>query len=157
MRQKKIVGLERVRAIRALLLLYGIVVIKHVLTWFELYRYAGYNSVTLKATPAVTLFLGFALANPFVSWLFFGSICVMSGSLRPAAFAHASTDYALLPAITDRPLLGAIFVLTNGALAWWMGPRHRSGRQRERVYGCLLATSTRFAERRHSHADTIWR
>jgi membrane protease YdiL (CAAX protease family) len=262
MRQKEIVGPERVRAIRALLLAYGIVVIKHVLTWFVLYRYAGYNYVTLNATQAATLFLGIVLvmiyrlgwrriglaardlgegaavaagahvvllgallalratgievrlfrdtyrldalfnnwvltgfaeelvfagvifglalvalgrerrfasawpvvilvaamfslwhlpgyiavalrsggagwgllgelAIPFASWLFFGSIYVLSGSLWLAAFVHASTDYALLPAITDRPLLGAIFMLTNVALAWWLGRRHRSGRQKE--------------------------
>ena len=250
---------ERVPAIRAFLLVYGIAVIQQVLTWFVLYRFAGYNNVTLNATQAVTLFLGIALvmiyrlgwqriglgarelgegaavvavthvvllgtlltlraigidvplfrgtyhldalfnnwvltgfaeelvfagvifglalaalgrerqfrsawpvvilvaamfslwhlpgyiavalrsggmgwsltgelAIPFASWLFFGSIYVLSGSLWLAAFVHASTDYALLPAITGRPLMGLIFMLTNLALAWWLGRGHRSWR-----------------------------
>jgi len=248
--------LERVQALPAFLLVYGIVVIKQVLTWFVVYRFAGYNYVTLNATQAVTLLLGtgfvtiyrlgwrriglgsrklregaavvavahvvllgalltlrtvgaevplfrdtyrldalfnnwvltgfaeelvFAgvifglalvalgrerqfpsawpvvilvaamfslwhlpgyiavalrsgglgwglmgeLAIPFASWLFFGAIYVLSGSLWLTAFVHASTDYALLPAITGRPLAGLIFMLTNVALAWWLGRRHQ--------------------------------
>ena len=251
---------DRVSATRAFLLVYGIVVIKQVLTWFVLYRFAGYNNVTLNATQAVTLFLGIVLvmiyrlgwrriglgarelgqgaavvavahvvllgasltlratgaevplfrdtyrldalfnnwvltgfaeelvfagvifrlalvalgrerriasawpvvilvaamfslwhlpgfiavalrcggmgwgllgelAIPFASWLFFGAIYVLSGSLWLAAFVHASTDYALLPAITNQPLMGVIFMLTNVALAWWLGRRDRPVRQ----------------------------
>ena len=262
MQQTEAVSPERVRAVRAFLLVYGMVVSKQVLTWFVLYRFAGYNNATLNATQAVTLLLGFALVMiyrlgwrriglgarelgkgaavvagahvvligvllmlravrievplfrgtyrldalfnnwvltgfaeelvfagvifglalmalgrerriasawpvvilvaamfslwhlpgyiavalrsgglgwgllgelviPFASWLFFGSIYVLSGSLWLAAFVHASTDYSLLPAITGRPLMGLIFMLANVLLAWWIGRRERSGRQKE--------------------------
>ncbi len=46
---------------RARLLVYGIVVIKQILTWFVLYRFAGYNNVTLNATQTVTLLPGIVL------------------------------------------------------------------------------------------------
>ena len=204
--------LERVQALPAFLLVYGIVVIKQVLTWFVVYRFAGYNYVTLNATQAVTLLLGtgfvtiyrlgwrriglgsrklregaavvavahvvllgalltlrtvgaevplfrdtYRLDALFNNWVLtgfaeelvfagviFGLALVALGrerqfpsawpvvilvaamfSLWLTAFVHASTDYALLPAITGRPLAGLIFMLTNVALAWWLGRRHQ--------------------------------
>lgn len=95
---------------------------------FSLWHLPGYIAVALRSGGLGFSLLG-KLAIPFASWLFFGSIYVLSGSLWLVAAVHASTDYALLPAITDRPLLGLLFMLTNVALAWWVGRRRRSGRQ----------------------------
>jgi membrane protease YdiL (CAAX protease family) len=52
------------------------------------------------------------------SWLFFGSIYAISGNLWMAAMAHASTDYALTPVITDSPLIGLLFMASMVLLAW---------------------------------------
>lgn len=66
------------------------------------------------------------VAIPLVSWCFFGSIYLLSGNLWLTAFVHASTDYALLPAIVNRPLFGLVFMVISLGIAWWLGTRRPS-------------------------------
>jgi hypothetical protein len=61
-------------------------------------------------------------------------------------FAHASTDYALLPAVVDAPVLGLVFMLMNVALAWQLG-RRKADRTGSR-WSILSATPARVHVRR---------
>lgn len=66
------------------------------------------------------------VAIPVVSWCLFGSVYLLSGNLWLTAFVHASTDYALLPAIVNRPLFGLVFMVISLGIAWWLGARRPS-------------------------------
>lgn len=51
---------------------------------------------------------------------------------------YASTDYGLLPAITDVPARGLLFMFGVVVIAWWLGHRHWSlsgARETEAAYG----------------------
>jgi membrane protease YdiL (CAAX protease family) len=91
---------------------------------FSLWHLPGYIAVALRSG-GLGAGLIVDLILPFLSWLFIGTIYVLSGNLWLAAFVHASTDYALLPAIVDRPEMGVVFMLANVAIAWWLGRRRQ--------------------------------
>ncbi len=76
---------------------------------FALWHLPGYLAVGMKMN---TLGIGliFDLLLRAISWGFFGTIYLFSGNLWLTAFAHASTDYALLPAITRDPVIGLVFM-----------------------------------------------
>jgi membrane protease YdiL (CAAX protease family) len=71
---------------------------------FALWHLPGYL-----AQHRQTANLGFSLLRNLASWIFFGGIFAVSGNLWLAAFAHASTDFALTPVILEQPLLGLVF------------------------------------------------
>ena len=83
---------------------------------FSLWHLPGYIAIAARAGR-----LGFGvlldLFLPTASWLFFGTIYALSGNLWLTAFVHASTDYALLPAVVQRPAIGLIFMAANVAFA----------------------------------------
>ena len=54
----------------------------------------------------------------FISWLFFGFMYLFSGNLWLVVFAHASTDYAILPAVVNQPLFGVFFMGLLLGYAW---------------------------------------
>ncbi len=91
---------------------------------FALWHLPGYVAVAVRSQGISAAMLG-NLALPFASWLFFGTIYLLSRNLWLTAFIHASTDYALLPAIVDRPALGLLFMATGVFAAWVLGRRHR--------------------------------
>lgn len=92
--------------------------------FFALWHLPGYLAVGIKmdslnAGIAVDLLLN------MISWGFFGTIYLFSGNLWLTAFAHASTDYALLPAVVNSPVIGLVFMLITVALAYWPWPGKR--------------------------------
>ncbi len=95
---------------------------------FALWHLPGYLAVGLRMG-TLGPGLAFDLLLNMVSWCFFGSIYLLSGSLWLTAFAHASTDYALLPAIIHSPLLGLLFMLFNVLIAWRLGKRRITAAQ----------------------------
>ena len=92
---------------------------------FALWHLPGYLAVALR-TDQVGASILFDMLRNLVSWGIFGTIYICSENLWLAAFAHASTDYALLPVITNAPVLGLLFFLTVIAIAWWLGRKRRS-------------------------------
>ena len=92
---------------------------------FALWHLPGYLAVALR-TDQVGASILFDMLLNLVSWGIFGTIYICSENLWLAAFAHASTDYALLPVITNAPVLGLLFFLTVIAIAWWLGRKRRS-------------------------------
>nr|NIV39989.1 CPBP family intramembrane metalloprotease [Anaerolineae bacterium] len=77
---------------------------------FALWHLPGYLAIGLR-TGDLGAGILFDLMLNLLSWSFFGTIYYLSGNLWLTAFAHASTDYGLLPAITDAPALGLLFML----------------------------------------------
>ena len=84
---------------------------------FSLWHLPGYVAVGLRMN-SLGPGLIFDLLLNFVSWGFFGCIYLFSGNLWLTAFAHASTDYGLLPVITSSPILGLVFMLATILIAW---------------------------------------
>jgi hypothetical protein len=80
----------------------------------------GYVAIALKMGNSVGSIFFDILLN-FISWVLFGSIYLLSGNLWLTAFAHASTDYALLPAVMQSPILGLLFMGLVVTLAWRSG------------------------------------
>ncbi len=76
---------------------------------FAIWHLPGYLAIGLKTGMQVPD-LVFNLLLHLVSWGFLGTIYWFSGNLWLTAFAHASTDYALLPAITQLPQMGLVFM-----------------------------------------------
>ncbi|MFP4550932.1 MAG: CPBP family intramembrane glutamic endopeptidase [Spirochaetales bacterium] len=77
---------------------------------FALWHTPGYIAIGLGADTLSWGIFG-SLGLNLISWLFFGVIYLVSGNLWLTAFIHGSTDYAVLPAIVDRPALGVVFML----------------------------------------------
>ncbi|NIV33432.1 MAG: CPBP family intramembrane metalloprotease [Anaerolineae bacterium] len=92
---------------------------------FALWHLPGYLAVGLR-TGELGAGIFFDLMLNLLSWIFFGTIYHLSGNLWLTAFAHASTDYGLLPAITDAPALGLLFMLGVVVIAWELGRRRNS-------------------------------
>ncbi|MBW6474752.1 MAG: hypothetical protein K0B14_16615, partial [Anaerolineaceae bacterium] len=67
----------------------------------------------------------FDLLLRFISWLFFGFMYSFSGNLWLVVFAHASTDYAILPAVVNQPLIGLIFMGLLLGYAWYIGKTNK--------------------------------
>jgi membrane protease YdiL (CAAX protease family) len=95
---------------------------------FSLWHLPGYVAIGLH-TDSLGPGLIFDLLLHIVSWVFFGMIYLFSGNLWLTAFAHASTDYALLPGIIHSPLLGLVFMFITLAVARWMGKRQNPAQQ----------------------------
>jgi len=91
---------------------------------FALWHLPGYVAVGLH-TGQVGAGILFDLLLNLLSWSFFGAIYLFSGNLWLTAFAHASTDFGLLPAITNSPTLGILFMSAVVAIAWWLGRRRQ--------------------------------
>jgi membrane protease YdiL (CAAX protease family) len=87
---------------------------------FALWHLPGYVAIALKMGSSVGSIFFDILLN-FISWILFGSIYLLSGNLWLTAFAHASTDYALLPAVIQSPILGLLFMGLVVTLAWRSG------------------------------------
>jgi len=77
---------------------------------FALWHFPGYLAIGLKTNSLSARVLG-DLAINMASWLLFGAIYALSGNLWLVVIAHASTDYGLLPMITQNPLIGFVFML----------------------------------------------
>jgi len=92
---------------------------------FALWHLPGYLAVGINMG---TLGPGliFDLLINIISWVFLGMIYWLSGNLWLTAFAHASTDYSLLPAVTNSPVYGLILMLFIIAFAFWSGRRWKS-------------------------------
>jgi membrane protease YdiL (CAAX protease family) len=84
---------------------------------FSLWHAPGYIAIGIGADTLSWGIFG-SLGLNLLSWLFFGVIYLISGNLWLTAFIHGSTDYAVLPAIVDRPALGVVFMLLGVAAAW---------------------------------------
>jgi len=91
---------------------------------FALWHLPGYLAVGLH-TGQLGAGILFDLMLNLLSWGFFGAIYLFSGNLWLTALAHASTDYGLLPAITNVPALGLLFMSMVVAVAWWLGRRSK--------------------------------
>lgn len=89
---------------------------------FSVWHLPGYLAVAAR-TGGIGIGVLVDLAVPAASWFFFGLIYAASGNLWLTAFVHASTDYALLPAIVERPVVGLLFMVVSVALAAWLGRR----------------------------------
>lgn len=92
---------------------------------FSMWHLPGYLAIGLRMDslgPGLLV----DLILPMISWCFFGMMYLLSGNLWLTAFVHASTDYALLPAITNQPLIGLVFMFMALGVAWWFGKRGRS-------------------------------
>jgi membrane protease YdiL (CAAX protease family) len=87
---------------------------------FSLWHLPGYIAVGLRMG-TLGPGLAFDLLLNAVSWGFFGAIYLLSGNLWLTAFAHASTDYALLPVVTNTPILGLLFMVITLIVARWLG------------------------------------
>lgn len=99
---------------------------------FALWHLPGYLAIGLRmGTLGPGLMVD--LLIPFVSWLFFGTMYLLSGNLWLAVFAHGSTDYALLPAVVNAPVFGLIFMAAVVLAAWWIGRKTQLARQPERI------------------------
>ncbi len=89
---------------------------------FALWHLPGYLAVGLRMGT-----LGFSLVIDLllhvISWSIFGTIYLLSGNLWLTAFVHASTDYPLLPIVTDNPLIGLFFMAIVIAFAVWIRRR----------------------------------
>ncbi|MFN7037123.1 MAG: lysostaphin resistance A-like protein [Bellilinea sp.] len=84
---------------------------------FALWHLPGYLAIGLRSglnLPDLALNLLLHL----VSWLFLGTIYLLTGNLWLTAFAHASTDYPLFPAITTLPQIGLIFMFIVLAIGY---------------------------------------
>ena len=66
------------------------------------------------------------LALNAVSWGIFGTIYLVSGNLWLVVVAHAATDLALTPLITNEPVWGLVFMALLVTGAWWQGSAERS-------------------------------
>lgn len=66
------------------------------------------------------------LALNAVSWGIFGTIYLLSGNLWLVVVAHAATDLALTPLVTNEPVWGLVFMALLVAGAWWQGGAGRS-------------------------------
>jgi membrane protease YdiL (CAAX protease family) len=97
---------------------------------FSLWHLPGYVAIGLRMD-SLGPGLIFDLLLHIVSWGFFGMIYLLSGNLWLTAFAHASTDYALLPGIINSPFLGLVFMFITLAVARWMGKRQNPAQQNE--------------------------
>lgn len=84
---------------------------------FSFWHLPGYLAIGLRMG-TLGPDLVFDLLLRMVSWIFFGTIYLLSGNLWLTSFAHASTDYALLPAVVNSPLLGLVFMMINLLIAW---------------------------------------
>jgi len=80
----------------------------------------GYVAVGLR-TGGVDVGIIFKLLLNMTAWCFFGAMYALSGNLWLTAMAHASTDYALLPAIIRVPVIGLVFMILLVVAAWWIG------------------------------------
>jgi len=65
---------------------------------------------------------------------------LFSDNLWLVIFAHASTDYAILPAVVNQPVIGLIFMGLLLVYAW------RIGRSRKKHQHPHLTTSHQFNE-----------
>jgi membrane protease YdiL (CAAX protease family) len=99
---------------------------------FSLWHLPGYVAIGLRMD-SLGPGLIFDLLLHIVSWGFFGMIYLLSGNLWLTAFAHASTDYALLPGIINSPFLGLVFMFITLALARWMGKRQNPAQQNRAI------------------------
>jgi membrane protease YdiL (CAAX protease family) len=63
------------------------------------------------------------LALNAASWIFFGAIYALGGNLWLVAAAHGSTDYPLIPLITDKPVFGLVFMALLVAGAGFTGSK----------------------------------
>lgn len=88
---------------------------------FALWHFPGYLAIGLRTGGLSARVLG-DLAINMSSWLFFGAIYVLSGNLWLVVITHASTDYGLLPVITQNPLIGLVFMLLL-LLGGWLATR----------------------------------
>jgi membrane protease YdiL (CAAX protease family) len=108
--------------------------------FFALWHQPGYVAIALRSGQAGSQAL-FGLLLNLVSWGFFGAIYLLSENLWLTAFAHASTDYALLPAVASLPVLGLLFMSTVVVFAWRIGRRYRG--QHSMARGCDRSNQVR--------------
>ena len=87
---------------------------------FALWHLPGYLAVGIKME-SLNFGISFDLLLNLVSWLFFGFMYFLSGNLWLSIFAHASTDYAILPAVVNQPLIGLVFMVLLVLYAWRLG------------------------------------
>lgn len=92
---------------------------------FALWHLPAYLAIGLR-TGNLGSHLFFDLLLNMISWGFFGMIYYLSGNLWFTSFAHASTDFALLPAITTSPLIGLVFMGINLMIAKRLGGKRLS-------------------------------
>jgi membrane protease YdiL (CAAX protease family) len=86
---------------------------------FSLWHLPGYLAVGLRFS-SLGSDLIFDLILRMLSWGFFGTIYMFSDNLWLAAFAHASTDYALLPVIINSAVYGLVFLSLTIVVARWL-------------------------------------
>jgi membrane protease YdiL (CAAX protease family) len=91
---------------------------------FALWHLPGYLAVGIKME-SLNFRITIDLLLNFVSWLFFGFMYFLSGNLWLAIFAHASTDYAILPTVVNQPLIGLVFMVLLVLYAWRLGKLNR--------------------------------
>lgn len=106
---------------------------------FALWHLPGYLAIGIKME-SLSFSIIFDLLLRVISWLIFGFIYLFSDNLWLVIFAHASTDYAILPAVVNQPVIGLIFMGLLLVYAW------RIGRSRKKHQQPHLTTSYQFNE-----------
>jgi membrane protease YdiL (CAAX protease family) len=106
---------------------------------FALWHLPGYLAIGIKMD-SLSFSIIFDLLLRVISWLIFGFIYLFSGNLWLVIFAHASTDYAILPAVVNQPVIGLIFMGLLLFYAWKIGRSHEKHQQLH------LTTSNQFIE-----------
>ena len=91
---------------------------------FALFHLPGYIAIGL-SQGHIGLNIVMKLLLNFVSWIVFGTIYYFSRNLWLTAFAHGSTDYALLPMITRTPIMGLLFMITLIICGYYLGKKHK--------------------------------
>lgn len=84
---------------------------------FAIWHLPGYLAIGIKMD-SLNFGIFFDLILRFISWLFFGFMYLFSRNLWLVVFAHASTDYAILPAVVNQPIIGLIFMGLLLIFAW---------------------------------------
>lgn len=84
---------------------------------FAIWHLPGYLAIGIKME-SLNFGIIIDLLLRFISWLFFGFIYSFSGNFWLVVFAHASTDYAILPAVVNQPIIGLIFMGLLLSYAW---------------------------------------
>ena len=95
---------------------------------FAIWHLPGYLAIGIKMD-SLNVGIFFDLLLRFISWLFFGFIYLFSGNLWLVVFAHASTDYAILPAVVNQPNIGLLFMGLLLTYAWMLKNRKRNSYQ----------------------------
>lgn len=95
---------------------------------FALWHLPGYLAIGIKME-SLNFGIIIDLLLRFISWLFFGFMYSFSGNLWLVVFAHASTDYAILPAVVNQPLIGLIFMGLLLGYALYIGKTNKKPQQ----------------------------